>query len=393
MKIFARQGMLVIALIALPGTLLACLWDYDTLSQERSRFPTTLELITGKFLRHSPEFYQWRIEDRLKKLQTDPKNLSLYDDLGVAYDKTGQHDKAIEMMEAKEKIQPGLYETYANWGTFLIHKGEFQKGLPYIDKAIAINPDAHFGREKYQKWLVEYVLSKSKDGKIRLPLQAVSQVNLHLAETGGPFQNFLAQKTGVDFLKDKEKLSQAIQGVLGMMRFSKHDSPILLEALGDLLVGPNSKFDAKRLATRAFLQASFVSTDNETKKSYRELARAALNTQINGKNDQNQLALEALESDFNWELADAKEWYTELKSREIGWIKQGADPEKEFDLLYSKEPVIDGLNDESDGEGTWTFGRLYRDNKVLIFLGGLLLLGVGWWNFRRLGKGKDGSLV
>jgi hypothetical protein len=52
----------------------ACLWDYDTLRQERARFPGALELITGKFLRHSPEFYQWRIEDRRRRLDADPRN-------------------------------------------------------------------------------------------------------------------------------------------------------------------------------------------------------------------------------------------------------------------------------------------------------------------------------
>src|SRR5687768_4983213 len=91
------------AVVLLPSAAIACLWDYDTLLQERSRFPDTLELITGKFLRHSKEFYEWRIQDRLKKLEAEPDNLAYHDDLGVAYDKTGQHDKAIETMLAKDK--------------------------------------------------------------------------------------------------------------------------------------------------------------------------------------------------------------------------------------------------------------------------------------------------
>src|SRR6185295_1221475 len=75
---------------------LACLWDYDTLSMERQRFPNALELITGKFLRHSPEFYRWRIADREAKLKAEPSKLAYYDDLAVAYDKIGDDDKAIE---------------------------------------------------------------------------------------------------------------------------------------------------------------------------------------------------------------------------------------------------------------------------------------------------------
>ena len=97
---------LVAALVIAPPAF-GCTWDYDTLLQERSRFPDALELITGKFLRHSPEFYEWRIKDRLERLKGDPANFALLDDLGVAYDKIGRHDDAIETMEKAERLQPG----------------------------------------------------------------------------------------------------------------------------------------------------------------------------------------------------------------------------------------------------------------------------------------------
>src|SRR5438128_1240188 len=167
----SRLGLLAVAFLFAPAVLLACLWDYDTLQMERSRFPSALELITGKFLRHSPEFYEWRVRNRLDRLEREPDNLALYDDLAVAYDKLGQDDKAIETIQIKERKQPGLYETYANLGTFYIHGGQPEKGLEYIDKALAINPGAHFGREKYQKALVEYVLLRKRQGKLTLPLR------------------------------------------------------------------------------------------------------------------------------------------------------------------------------------------------------------------------------
>lgn len=375
MKTRFHWGLLVAAVLVFPGSLFACLWDYDTLKQERSRFPSTLELITGKFLRHSPEFYQWRIEDRLKKLKSDPKNLAWHDDLAVAYDKIGQPDKAIAMMEAKETIQPGLYETYANWGTFLIHKGEFARGLPYIDKAIAINPDAHFGREKYQKWLVEYVASKATNGKPSLPL--CGKPNHHRA--GGHFQIYLSTKLGVPLSKNQVELSRAIQGVLGIMRFSKHDSPIVLEALGDLLLGQNSDFDAKLLATRAYLKASYACTDPQEKTAYREMARWALDLQVVSPRNQTQLSLEALEKDFQRELNEAQEWYEELKSREIGWIQQGADPEKEFDLLYAKAPTIDDSPEESENSSWFGVPREFRILANLLLAVGGTAAGIGLW--------------
>ena len=60
--------------VSLPQ-LQACLWDHDTLLVERGRFPQTLELITGKFLRHSTEFYRWRIADRERQIfSADPED-------------------------------------------------------------------------------------------------------------------------------------------------------------------------------------------------------------------------------------------------------------------------------------------------------------------------------
>ena len=90
----------LISLVSL-STLAACLWDYDTLAQERAKFPTALELIAGKFPRHSPEFYQWRIDDRLAKLEQGDDKPEYYDDLAVAYDKLKQNAKAIEWMLRK----------------------------------------------------------------------------------------------------------------------------------------------------------------------------------------------------------------------------------------------------------------------------------------------------
>ena len=38
-----------------------CGWDWDTIQMEKQQFPTVHELITGKFLRHSPEELAWHL--------------------------------------------------------------------------------------------------------------------------------------------------------------------------------------------------------------------------------------------------------------------------------------------------------------------------------------------
>src|SRR5436190_10514578 len=123
-RLILRTGMVLSIVSALPMSASACMWDYDTLKQERARFPDALEIITGKFLRHSKEFYEWRIQDRLKRISDDPKNPSLYDDLAVAYEKTGQTAKAIETMLKVEDFAPGRYETYSNLATFYFLAGD-----------------------------------------------------------------------------------------------------------------------------------------------------------------------------------------------------------------------------------------------------------------------------
>jgi tetratricopeptide (TPR) repeat protein len=89
-----------------------------------------------------------------------------YDDVAVAYEKLGRTAEAIATMEAKEKRFPGLYTTQANLGTFHAHAGDFERALEHLRRAIAINPDAHFGREKYQVRAIEYLQRLKKDSKL-----------------------------------------------------------------------------------------------------------------------------------------------------------------------------------------------------------------------------------
>jgi tetratricopeptide (TPR) repeat protein len=332
-----------LAAVALPAVGFACMWDYDTLKQERARFPGALEIITGKFLRHSKEFYQWRIADRLKKLADEPSNLAYHDDLAVAYEMSGQHAKAVETILAKEAIKPGVYETYSNLGTFHILAGDFAQGLPFIDKALAINPDAHFGRERYQKWLVEHALAQRIEGKLSFPMQT---------SPDNDFARFVAGRLGKERL-DLADVQSATKGVLGMMRFANHQNPLLLEALGDLLMrqGTYAQDDAKRLAARCYLKASQVVSDATSKAAFRKLAEEALKMQRSGPTHWVGIlvTLEALESDFAKETADADTWYAALREREIGWIRDGKNADVEFDRLYTAEPSAHDLTPNDDG--------------------------------------------
>ena len=377
-----------VAVLGLPAAAAACLWDYDTLKQERARFPSTLELITGKFLRHSPEFYQWRIKDRLEKLKADPGNMGLHDDLAVAYQKTGQADKAIDVMLAKGKLKPGVYETYSNLGTFYILKGEFAKGLPYIDKALAINPDAHFGREKYQKWLVEYA-TPAPGRSLSFPMQQVLEDKYHEPAPRN-FRHWLLRevKAEDERFSKLEHIQPAVKGILGMIRFADHDNPLLLEALGDLLSsheGLSPTVDAKRLAARCYLLASYKMTDDKAKSRYRTLAERTLELQtvagtkqeLSGDNK-----LPVIEAELKGEMADAADWYAGVREKEVAWIAAGANVEEEFDKLYTDEPA----SVTTSPEPLLTHDQQVTASIVGAIAGLIVVVIVAVWGLRRLAR-------
>src|SRR5438045_1025257 len=147
---------LIVAALARPAA--ACLWDYDTILDEKRGLPGVAEILAGKWERHSRFFYENRVKRATTLLAREPGNLAAYDDLAVAYEKLGDQDCAIEVTLRKDKIKPGEYTTHANLGTFYLHKGDFENGIAHIRKALEINPDAHFGREKYQLMAAEYLL-------------------------------------------------------------------------------------------------------------------------------------------------------------------------------------------------------------------------------------------
>ena len=147
-----------------------------------------IELIAGYFNRHSLEYYKWKVNqfsDKTKVTLTAED----YDNLAVAYEKLGRHDKAIETINSKIEQFPdeGRYRSEANLGTFLIHDGQYEAGLQHIERAIEINPNAHFGREVYQQLLVEYVIERRAAGAT-LPL------NVESTEKNGGFARFVLKQ-------------------------------------------------------------------------------------------------------------------------------------------------------------------------------------------------------
>ena len=147
------------------------------------RFAMVHDVLHERFPKHGPAFYTERdrvARAKLAALKPDSDEaLQLHDDIAVGLDRLGRSGEAVEVMRKKRKLQRdrrltaiATYETLANLGTFLVHqnfaklqsgsheaRAAVKEGLEHIRTAIRVNPNAHFGREKWQATVIEFMLN------------------------------------------------------------------------------------------------------------------------------------------------------------------------------------------------------------------------------------------
>lgn len=178
--------------VAAVGSAQACLWDTDTLQAETQHFPDVVQTIIGWFPRNPPVYYQLRIDRRLRDIDANPRDLNAYDDLAVAYARLGEEQEGLAYLKQQRSVLESLpqsspdviehwYHYWANRGTLLahdwIHKGhsaeeikELREAEQCIQKALKLNPNAHFGRERVQlqvmKWLDEITIHPDADNNL-----------------------------------------------------------------------------------------------------------------------------------------------------------------------------------------------------------------------------------
>jgi len=147
------------------------------------RFAMAHDVLHERFPKHGPAHYRERnrlTREQLARLAPDdPAAFPLADDLGAGLDRLGQVDEAAAVLRDKlaRQLARGLsgrelYTSYANLGTFLLHgsaskalagdapaRERFREGVALICRAVAVNPQAHFGREQWQAAINEFLLA------------------------------------------------------------------------------------------------------------------------------------------------------------------------------------------------------------------------------------------
>ncbi|MBC8040348.1 MAG: hypothetical protein H7Y06_07395 [Opitutaceae bacterium] len=307
----------------------ACIWDSDTLAMEQARFPGILDVMGGNFPRHSPEFYAWRIEHSRALMVKDPRNPAPYDDLAVALHKSGRHPEAIRVMMDSLAITPNRYETLSNLGTFTIYTGDLSASRLWLQKALAINPDAHFGREKYQLWLVEHLMLRANPASLPeitegLPVDFSGKLGENYAE----FIMFRQGKASGWMQEDAR--GAALRGVLGMMLFADYQNPVLLEALGDILEQGDPRKNAVHMAEQAYeIARGFYGEKTATERLSRKIKEADLNYSSKEAPD-----LKKLKKAMSAAQAAGEALVKRVREDELGWIASGQDAGREFEKKY-----------------------------------------------------------
>lgn len=322
----------------------ACLWDSDTLAMEVSRFPGVLEMITGQFPRHSDEFYMWRIAQAKQRLMQNPQDFAAYDDWAVAEHKLGRNPEAISVMNQALVLAPERYESLSNLGTFHLFAGNLTECCELLRHALQVNPEAHFGREKYQLWLAELLvqqkqnptgeLSSTEDqppsliggGKLQKDLNAFLKRSQTTFEAKGG--GHTAQDTD---LLPKAEHKEALTAILGMMRFARHDHPLLLEVLGDLLAAGHYNTDGNHLAALAYLRASQMTESLAEQTRLSQISKRLI-TGAHGS----AMTPEILSQRLDYGISKGRLLQAQVREDELAWIRDGKDAQAEFARKYLK---------------------------------------------------------
>jgi tetratricopeptide (TPR) repeat protein len=146
----------------------ACGWTWETYAAEAKSLPCVHDALVGYFPKHSDAYHRAVIDAVGYATSWAPAFTAGLDAKGISLMHLGKLEEARAIMLKRLAAAPNAYPSHANLGTLYTFTGEYEKALEHIDRAMAIEPKAHFGREKYHRKLVEYLRDVKADQNVRL---------------------------------------------------------------------------------------------------------------------------------------------------------------------------------------------------------------------------------
>jgi tetratricopeptide (TPR) repeat protein len=138
------------------GNLAACIWDADTLGQERHAHPKMAAAILSPAAKPpDPAPLRQRIQRLLQSRRDDDP--AWWNDLAGAHLRLGQPQEAVKLLEPVLQRFDTNYGVHANLGTAYHLLGHYKDAEREIARDLEINPEAHFGLEKYHLALLQYL--------------------------------------------------------------------------------------------------------------------------------------------------------------------------------------------------------------------------------------------
>ncbi len=146
-----------------PQTTDACGWDYETYHAEAESLPCVHDATLGLWPRHTEEYDRARIDAFDTALSWAPHWTEALDAKALSQIRLGELEAAEQTLQHRLEVAPDAYGSHANLGTLYTFTGDWGRALQHIDRAMEIEPQAHFGREKVHRQLVAFMQRVAAD--------------------------------------------------------------------------------------------------------------------------------------------------------------------------------------------------------------------------------------
>lgn len=148
----------ILIAVFFPLTVTACIWDSDSLAREKSRSHDLAQVILDK--QPPPPDETKQLQARIVELEANRKDNDpdWWNNLAGAYLRLNQPEKAAILLEPIVVKFSTNYGIHANLGTAYHLMGRYADAEKEIARDLEINPDAHFGLEKYHLALLQYLI-------------------------------------------------------------------------------------------------------------------------------------------------------------------------------------------------------------------------------------------